>query len=121
MKKSNFYTGLILWRKNYAFIPPLKPNRVIALNQQIGCVVPYLDDIVLLAIERGFYSFNLNTEKLTHIYDPEPHLLENRFNDGKCDPAGRFWAGTTDLYGISGAGSLYSLNNNLQVEKKYHM
>lgn len=98
--------------------PTNNTNRVIALNQQIGCVVPYVEDVVLLATENGFYSLNLKTEKLTHIYDPEPHLVENRFNDGKCDPAGRFWAGTTDLNGINVAGSLYCLYNNLSVEKK---
>ena len=41
-------------------------------------------------MENGFYSINVETEKLTHIFDPEPHLFKNRFNDGKCDPAGRF-------------------------------
>ena len=70
-------------------------------------------------MENGFYSINVETEKLTHIFDPEPHLFKNRFNDGKCDPAGRFWAGTTDTYGINAAGSLYCLNNNLKVEKSF--
>ncbi|CJH72132.1 Gluconolactonase [Streptococcus pneumoniae] len=69
-------------------------------------------------MENGFYSINVNTEKLTHIFDPEPHLIENRFNDGKCDPAGRFWAGSTDTYGMNAAGSLYCLHHNLSVEKK---
>ncbi|KMN45961.1 SMP-30/gluconolactonase/LRE family protein [Bacillus sp. LK2] len=117
-KKQILYWVDIIEKKLYLYNPANNTNRVITLDQQIGCVVPYLDNVVLLAMERGFYSLNLNTEKLTHIYDPEPNLLKNRFNDGKCDPAGRFWAGTTDLYGISGAGSLYCLNNNYSVEKK---
>ena len=99
--KSNFYIGLILWRKLCIYNPTANTNRVIVLNQQIGCVVPYLEDVLLLAMENGFYSINVNTEKLTHIFDPEPHLIENRFNDGKCDPAGRFWAGSTDTYGMN--------------------
>ncbi|MGE6363469.1 SMP-30/gluconolactonase/LRE family protein [Bacillus paramycoides] len=117
-KKQILYWVDIIEKKLYLYNPANNTNRMITLDQQIGCVVPYLDNVVLLAMERGFYSLNLNTEKLTHIYDPEPNLLKNRFNDGKCDPAGRFWAGTTDLYGISGAGSLYCLNNNYSVEKK---
>lgn len=116
--KQLLYWVDIIEKKLCIYNPANNTNRVIALNQQVGCVVPYLDDEVLLAMERGFYSLNLNTEKLTHIYDPEPHLLENRFNDGKCDPAGRFWAGTTDLYGIHAAGSLYCLHNNFTVDKK---
>ncbi|PFD42043.1 SMP-30/gluconolaconase/LRE domain protein [Bacillus cereus] len=117
-KKQILYWVDIIEKKLCLYNPANNTNRVITLDQQIGCVVPYLDNVVLLAMERGFYSLNLNTEKLTHIYDPEPNLLKNRFNEGKCDPAGRFWAGTTDLYGISGAGSLYCLNNNYSVEKK---
>ncbi|NWK69585.1 SMP-30/gluconolactonase/LRE family protein [Bacillus paramycoides] len=117
-KKQILYWVDIIEKKLCLYNPANNTNRVITLDQQIGCVVPYLDNVVLLAMERGFYSLNLNREKLTHIYDPEPNLLKNRFNDGKCDPAGRFLAGTTDLYGISGAGSLYCLNNNYSVEKK---
>ncbi|WP_144507120.1 SMP-30/gluconolactonase/LRE family protein [Bacillus mycoides] len=117
-KRQILYWVDIIEKKLCLYSPTSNMNRVIILDQQIGCVVPYLDDVVLLAVEKGFYSLNLNTEKLTHIYDPEPDLLENRFNDGKCDPAGRFWAGTTDLYGINAAGSLYCLNNNFNVDKK---
>ncbi|PEX86823.1 SMP-30/gluconolactonase/LRE family protein [Bacillus cereus] len=117
-KKQILYWVDIIEKKLCLFDPIKNTNRLITFDQQIGCVVPYIDDVVLLAMERGFYSLNLNTEKLTHIYDPEPHLLENRFNDGKCDPAGRFWAGTTDLYGIHAAGSLYCLHNNFTVDKK---
>ena len=30
----------------------------------------------------------------TNIINPEPNLKNNRFNDGKCDNQGRFYAGT---------------------------
>jgi sugar lactone lactonase YvrE len=33
-----------------------------------------------------------------------------RFNDGACDPLGRFWAGTLATDGQSGTGSLYRLD-----------
>ncbi|EJR23400.1 SMP-30/gluconolactonase/LRE family protein [Bacillus cereus] len=117
-KKQLLYWVDIMERKLCIYNPTANTNRVIALNQKIGCVVPYLEDVLLLAMEKGFYSINVNTEKLTHIFDPEPHLIENRFNDGKCDPAGRFWAGSTDTYGMNAVGSLYCLHHNLSVEKK---
>lgn len=40
-----------------------------------------------------------------------------RFNDGKCDPAGRFWAGTMDYDGKKNKGSLYCLDTDLTVKK----
>ncbi len=62
---------------------------MLSINK-FGCVVPYLDDVLLLAMENGFYSINIKTRKTDTYFDPEPHLFDNRFNDGKCDPAGRF-------------------------------
>ncbi|MGR5864083.1 SMP-30/gluconolactonase/LRE family protein [Bacillus cereus] len=66
-------------RKLCIYNPTANTNRVIALNQQIGCVVPYLEDVLLLAMENGFYSINVNTEKLTHIFDPEQHFNRKSF------------------------------------------
>lgn len=41
--------------------------------------------------------WDLPSGQLTPIANPEGHLSNNRFNDGKCDVAGRFWAGTMAL------------------------
>ena len=70
MKKQLLYWVDIMERKLCIYNPTANTNRVIALNQQIGCVVPYLEDVLLLAMENGFYSINVNTEKLTHILTP---------------------------------------------------
>ncbi len=47
---------------------------------------------------------------VTVIADPEPGLPSNRFNDGKVDRAGRFWAGTMDRNEREASGSLYRLD-----------
>jgi sugar lactone lactonase YvrE len=41
---------------------------------------------------------------------PDAHPPENRFNDGKCDPAGRLWGGTMRLDASAPAGSLYRID-----------
>jgi sugar lactone lactonase YvrE len=44
------------------------------------------------------------------VLRPEGMPPNVRFNDGACDPAGRFWAGTAATDGQAGAGSLYRLD-----------
>lgn len=50
---------------------------------------------------------------MEQIVDPEPDLPGNRFNDGKVDRAGRFWAGTMDAREQGASGSLYRLDPDL--------
>ena len=71
----------------------------------------------ILALENGFYSLNIETEKITLIDEPEKHLPNNRFNDGKCDAYGRFWAGTMNkFYAIEGA-TYTKIENNAYLIK----
>lgn len=48
--------------------------------------------------------------QLTPLGNPEPDLPRNRFNDGKVDRQGRFWAGTMDRKEEEASGSLYRLD-----------
>ncbi len=87
------------------------------LGQPVGTVVLREGGGVLLALRDGFAAYDLETRNLSPIADPEVHLPGNRFNDGKCDPAGRFWAGTMAFSAEAGAGSLYRLDPDLTVHK----
>jgi sugar lactone lactonase YvrE len=104
----------------HIFDPRANADRTIQVGQPVGTVVPRRSGGVMLAVKAGFASLDLETEKLTVWDDPEPHLPQNRFNDGKCDPAGRFWAGsmTDGSPTVRGAGSLYCLDLNRQVTKR---
>ncbi len=96
----------------HVYDPRANTDRTIQVGQAVGTVVPRRAGGVMLAVKHGFASLDLQTETLTVLADPEADLPQNRFNDGKCDPAGRFWAGTmTDgSPTILGAGSLYCLD-----------
>jgi len=48
---------------------------------------------------------------------PEPDLPGNRFNDGKVDENGRYWAGSMDDGEKLEAGSLYRLDGDLSLHK----
>ena len=41
-----------------------------------------------------------------------------RFNDGKCDPAGRFWAGSMAIDESGRQGALYCLDTSGAVSRK---
>lgn len=49
---------------------------------------------MILATSEGLFEFDLQTRRLLPLVNPEPENRQNHFNDGKCDPAGRFIAGT---------------------------
>lgn len=51
---------------------------------------------------------------LSVLADPEPEFANNRFNDGKVDREGRFWAGTMDRHERAASGSLYRLDASLE-------
>jgi sugar lactone lactonase YvrE len=90
----------------------------IALGQMIGSVAVCKDGNFVAALKNGFGKVQRDSGDLKMIADPESHLSGNRFNDGKCDPAGRFWAGTMSHTDEPEKGSLYVLDNDLKVSRK---
>jgi sugar lactone lactonase YvrE len=51
----------------------------------------------LLALERGFALWEPGRETPHPLWTPVPDRPGLRLNDGKMDPAGRFWAGSMDV------------------------
>lgn len=107
----------IMGHKLHRYDPARRSNDTFDVGQPVGAVVPRRSGGVMLAVQHGFGAFDLDDEKLSLIADPEEHLPGNRFNDGKCDPAGRFWAGTMAFALTAGAGSLYRLDPDFTVHQ----
>lgn len=102
----------------HRFDPATQKNETYEIGQRIGTVVPRASGGLMLAVQNGFAAYD-PAAQLDIIADPESHLPENRFNDGKCDPAGRFWAGTLELVEKNmHAGSLYCLFPDGHVERQ---
>lgn len=80
------------------------------MEQKISAVVPSEDGTWLMALADGFYRFDLETGSTTLIAYTEEETATNRLNDGKCDPAGRFWAGTMSSW-ENRNGHLYVLED----------
>ncbi|HEV3139391.1 MAG TPA: SMP-30/gluconolactonase/LRE family protein [Vicinamibacterales bacterium] len=76
----------------------------------VGAVALTDSDDLVLAVRDGFARLNPATGAVSHIAGVEADRPNQRMNDGKCDPAGRFWAGTMALDETPGAGSVYRLD-----------
>lgn len=73
----------------------------------------------VLALQNGFALLDWNTGKLTRLGDPEKDRPGNRFNDGKCDPQGRFWAGTLNFEGTPQQSGLYVLTPDKEIRTAF--
>ncbi len=107
----------ILSSRLYAFDPATNVNQEWDTGQHVGTIVPWQEDTVMLALQHGFGSFHLATGTVTILNDPESNQPGNRFNDGKCDPVGRFWAGTMAYDNPVDQGSLYRMDTDFTVTK----
>ncbi|WP_292933710.1 SMP-30/gluconolactonase/LRE family protein [Noviherbaspirillum sp.] len=89
-------------------------QRTWQFDQEISAVAERAaEDGLIITQRHRFATFNPNTETLTPLLDVEAELPANRFNDGKCDRLGRFWAGTMDFAARQPTGSLYCLTPDL--------
>ena len=104
--------------------PNSTTNSTAEVGQKVGTVVKRATESdgnsLVLGVHHGFAFFNPTSSKLTTINDPESKRPNSRFNDGKCDPAGRFWAGTYEMMGPEEGKpvcSLYRLDANGTVQQ----
>jgi sugar lactone lactonase YvrE len=99
----------------YFYNPSTKTNSAYSFDKRIGTVVPTDSGQYLVALQDGIYVFSPQNGELTKKIDPE-NIKEHRYNDGKCDPAGRFWVGTMALDTTEGAASLYLIKQDFAYE-----
>ncbi len=86
------------------------------LDEYVGCVAPRREGGLAAALHASFWTLDLTAGKealLASVAEP----ASNRFNDGKCDPAGRFLAGTMDMNEKAASGNLYSLEAGKRPRK----
>ena len=80
----------------------------LAERRQGGLVGTVRDGFAFIDLEAGIFK---------PIVMPEADMPENRFNDGKVDENGRYWAGTMDDGEKLETGSLYRLDGDLTLHK----
>jgi len=100
----------ILGKKFWRTDPATDQHEAFDVGQMVGTIVPRRPGGMLLALHHGLATYDCSTKQLRMICDPEDGQPALRFNDGKCDPAGRFWAGTMPVEGSARVGSLFCLH-----------
>lgn len=89
------------------------------VGQRVGTVVPRKGGGLVIAGDDGFFFLDEQSGGLSPIDDPEPDKPDNRFNDGKCSPDGRFFAGTISLVKKQGDAKLYRLDPDLSLHEAF--
>lgn len=128
--KSQWGEGPIWWKgvlyyvdieghKVHRFSPETGEETSWDTGQRVGTVVPREGGGLLCAGDKGIFFLDEMTGKIIPIADPEPDQLDNRFNDGKCAPDGRFFAGTISLVKKEGDAKLYRLDKDLTLHEAY--
>lgn len=98
----------------HIYDPETRTNKSIPVGDRIGTVVPVAAGGVLVALQTGIYKLDTQTGKLKWLNNPLPDPAL-RFNDGKCDPAGRFWVGSLAMDSRKRGASLYRMEASGKV------
>jgi sugar lactone lactonase YvrE len=116
-EEQSLYWVDIQKRQIHRFHPVSGKNQTFDLPEIVTCIALRAAGGLVLTLRKHFASFEPATSKLERLGGVECDLPDNRFNDGKCDPQGRFWAGTMDaVHWSAPTGNLFRMNAEGSVE-----
>lgn len=98
----------------HRFDPGSGRDAAIEIGQPVGAFAPRRSGGYVLAVEHGFALLEPSGE-VRIVATVETGEPSQRMNDGKCDAAGRFWAGTMAYDFTPGVASLYRLDANFNA------
>ncbi len=83
----------ILPGRLHRFDPRAARHQVVELGVVSGSMGVRAEGGFVMATKKGFAFWDPQSERMMYVRDPDPDEGEARFNDGKTDRQGRFWAG----------------------------
>jgi sugar lactone lactonase YvrE len=115
-------TGRLLWvdilaNAVHSFDPNTGLDDAFDTGRPVGAVALRAGGGLVLALEDGFGLTEPGGSVVDLVAPVGADDRSIRFNDGGCDPAGRFWAGTMAYDETQGAGSLYRFEPDRRVER----
>jgi sugar lactone lactonase YvrE len=87
------------------------------LPEAVGSIGLRVSGGLVAALRSGLHGFDPATGRLEVLARFTPATPAIRFNDGKCDRAGRFWCGTLEEGALSPIGELYRFDADHSVSR----
>ncbi len=92
------------------------------IGYPVGCLAFCTNGDLILAGQYGFSRWSIVTKQIAQISHPEPNRQNVRFNDGRVDSQGRFWAGTmtpegmtNNLFRLDPDGMVYTMETKIGI------
>lgn len=82
------------------------------MPEEPGSIVKHAQGGLVVALRTGMFHLHTGTGALSPMLDAPYDIARIRFNDGRCDAAGRFWCGTIYEPRDREAGTLYCFERN---------
>jgi sugar lactone lactonase YvrE len=105
-------------KKVHRFDPKNGRNETFDLPEIVTCLAFRKKGGLLVTLRKTFAFFEPDSGKLEMLAEVETDKSDTRFNDGRVDPQGRFWAGTMgDPAWDKPVGSLYRFDPDQTVTR----
>lgn len=91
-------------------------QRTTELAEMTTSIAPRRSGGYICTTQSAFALVDPNSGRLEPFAETPISMEGVRFNDGKCDSQGRYWAGTLSLDASPGGGTLFCLDTEQKVE-----
>jgi len=105
-------------RRLHRFDPASGTLTHLEFDTEIGSFAPAHGGGFVVALRDGLWHVDPATDARRQIVVAPYDTTTQRFNDGKCDPAGRFWVGSMDEPRRPGLASLYCFERGVLAQRQ---
>lgn len=99
----------------HCFDPRRGADGTVAVGSAVGAVALRREGTLLVALADRLAVLDPDSGRLESLLSFAPGDRPLRCNDGKCDPAGRFWVGRMAVDGAPGEGALLRIDADMAL------
>ena len=102
----------ITGRRVHRYQPHTRQHRAWAAPDKVSFILPIRGGGFMAGLKSGLAHFDPRSGEFGHVASVEPHLPDNRLNDGCVSPEGELWFGSMHDAQTQASGSLYRLGRD---------